>query len=73
MQSKGLKIAAAFKPFTIRTSDGAVNFNYGSLLIPVSKQDKTSAEVYQIVLEAQEKFEVPVLEPIADTVSKELI
>jgi hypothetical protein len=60
MQSKGLKIAAAFKPFTIRTSDGAVNFNYGSLLIPVSKQDKTSAEVYQIVLEAQEKFEVPV-------------
>jgi hypothetical protein len=60
MQSKGLKIAAAFKPFTIRTSDGAVNFNYGSLLIPVIKQDKTSAEVYQIVLEAQEKFEVPV-------------
>jgi hypothetical protein len=37
MQSKGLKIAAAFKPFTIGTFDGEVNFNYGSLLIPVSK------------------------------------
>ena len=60
MQSKGLKVAAAFKPFTIGTSNGEVNFNYGSLLIPVSKQDKTSAEVYQIVLEAQVKFNVPV-------------
>jgi hypothetical protein len=60
MQSKGLKVAAAFKPFTINTFNGEVNFNYGSLLIPVSKQEKTSAAVYQIVLEAQEKFKVPV-------------
>jgi hypothetical protein len=60
MQSKGLKVAAAFKPFTIGTSNGEINFNYGSLLIPISKQEKTSAEVYQIVLEAQEKFNVPV-------------
>jgi hypothetical protein len=60
MQSKGLKVAAAFKPFTINTLNGEVNFNYGSLLIPVGKQEKTSAAVYQIVLEAQEKFKVPV-------------
>jgi hypothetical protein len=60
MQSQGLKVAAAFKPFTIGTSDGEINFNYGSLLIPISKQEKTSSEVYQIVLEAQEKFNVPV-------------
>jgi hypothetical protein len=60
MQSKGLKVAAAFKPFTIGTSDGEINFNYGSLLISVSKQEKTSSEVYQIVLAAQEKFNVPV-------------
>ncbi|MGK0459119.1 MAG: hypothetical protein ACJAVE_002106 [Polaribacter sp.] len=60
MQSKGLKVAAAFKPFTINTFNGEVNFNYGSLLIPVGKQEKTSAAVYQIVLEAQEKFKVPV-------------
>jgi hypothetical protein len=60
MQSKGLKVAAAFKPFTIGTSSGEINFNYGSLLIPVSKQEKTSSEVYQIVLAAQEKFNVPI-------------
>jgi hypothetical protein len=60
MQSKGLKVAAAFKPFTIGTSNGEINFNYGSLLIPINKQEKTSSEVYQVVLEAQEKFNVPV-------------
>ena len=42
MQSKGLKVASAFKPFTMITSNGEINFNYGSLLIPVSKQKKTS-------------------------------
>jgi hypothetical protein len=60
MQFKGLKVAAAFKPFTINTAKGETDFNYGSLLIPVSKQEKTSAEVYQIISEAQEKFNVPV-------------
>jgi hypothetical protein len=60
MQSKGLKVAAAFKPFTIGTSDGEINFNYGSLLISISKQEKTSSEVYQIILAAQEKFNVPI-------------
>ena len=60
MQSKGLKVAAAFKPFTINTFNGEINFNYGSLLIPVGKQEKTSAAVYKIISEAQEKFDIPV-------------
>ena len=60
MQSKGLKVASAFKPFTINTSYGNKSFNYGSLLIPVSKQKKSSEEVYQIISEAQAKYDVPV-------------
>jgi hypothetical protein len=60
MQSKGLKVASAFKPFSITTVDGVIDFNYGSLLIPVSKQKKTSAEVFQIIADAQEQFEIPV-------------
>lgn len=59
MQSKGLKVAAAFKPFSIRTSSGNTKFNYGSLMIPVSKQKKSIAEVYKIVSESQRKFSVP--------------
>lgn len=60
MQSKGLTVASAFKPFSINTSNGNKDFNYGSLLIPISKQKKTSAEVFQIVSEAQAKYDVPV-------------
>ncbi len=60
MQSKGLKVASAFKPFSIVTSGGNASFNYGSVMIPVSKQKKTSDEVYAIVKEAQDTYNVPV-------------
>ncbi|NND88427.1 MAG: zinc carboxypeptidase, partial [Flavobacteriaceae bacterium] len=59
MQSKGLKVAAAFKPFSVGTNAGAKDFHYGSIMVPVSKQEKTSAEVFEIVQEAQTKFNVP--------------
>ena len=60
LQSKGLKLASAFKPFSINTSSGTKNFNYGSLLLPVSKQQFDAARVYQLVKEAQEKFNIPI-------------
>ncbi|AXT52126.1 zinc carboxypeptidase [Aquimarina sp. BL5] len=60
MQSKGLLVASAFKPFSIITSNGNKSFNYGSVLIPVSKQKKNSDEVFTIVKEVQEKFNVPI-------------
>ncbi|WP_103069212.1 M14 family zinc carboxypeptidase [Aquimarina sediminis] len=60
MQSKGIKAASAFKPFGSVTSEGKKDFNYGSVMIPVSKQKKNSAEVYTIIKEAQRKFSVPV-------------
>ncbi len=60
MQSKGLTVASAFKPFSIQTNSGTKQFSYGSIMIPVSKQKKTSAEVYSIVSDAQNKFNVPI-------------
>ncbi|WP_299243763.1 M14 family zinc carboxypeptidase [uncultured Aquimarina sp.] len=60
MQSKGLLVASAFKPFSIITSNGNKSFNYGSILIPVSKQKKNSDEVFTIIKEVQEKFNVPI-------------
>ncbi|RLD28832.1 MAG: zinc carboxypeptidase [Bacteroidetes bacterium] len=59
IQSKGIKVASAFKPFSINTSNGNKSFNYGSLMIPVSKQKKSSDEVYKIVKDAQNKYNVP--------------
>lgn len=59
MQSKGLTVASAFKPFSIKTATGNKDFNYGTLLVPVSKQKKSSQEVYKIISEAQSKYNVP--------------
>jgi len=60
MQSKGLKVASAFKPFSANTNAGNKKFNYGSIMVPVSKQEKDAEEVFTIVKEAQLRFKVPV-------------
>ena len=61
MQSKGVIAASAFKPFSTKTNLGNKDFNYGSIMIPVSKQQKLSSDkVYEIVREAQNKFNVPI-------------
>ncbi len=60
MQSKGLIVSSAFKPFSVNTANGVQDLNYGSLLIAVSKQSLSNTEVFTIVKEAQEKFNVPV-------------
>ena len=60
LQRKGLKVASAFKPFSLNTSRGKRDFNYGSLLIPVSKQKHKSDVVFEIIKLAQEKFKIPV-------------
>ncbi len=61
LQEKGIGISTAFKPFTAQTNMGQKDFNYGTLLIPVSRQENmTSQEVYKIVADAQKKFEVPI-------------
>jgi hypothetical protein len=59
MQKNGLTVASAFKPFSINTTGGKKDFNYGSLMIPVSKQKKSSDAVFKIVAEAQNKYHVP--------------
>lgn len=60
LQSKGLQASVAMKPFTSRTNAGEKNFNYGAVMIPVSKQSISSNEVYQIIKEAQDRFRVPI-------------
>ena len=61
MQSKGVIASSAFKPFSSKTNLGNKDFNYGSIMIPISKQQKLSSDkVYEIVREAQNKFNVPI-------------
>ena len=62
LQKNGVITYSAFKPFTIKINgtNSSKKFNYGSLLIPVSKQNVTSDKLFDIINEMQNKFEVPV-------------
>ncbi len=60
LQSKGLVVSSAFKPFSVR-GENTKSFNYGALVVPVSLQKKSSDEVYTLLQEAQRQFQVPML------------
>lgn len=60
LQREGLKLSAAFRPFTAQTTSGSRDFNYGTLLIPVSRQDKNATQIFEILHKAQQEFQVPV-------------
>lgn len=49
---KGLYVNAAFKPFSIETNDGVKDFGYGTLMIPVNRQEMNSNLVHGFVEEA---------------------
>ena len=48
----GLYVNTAFKPFTIKTTDGIKDFGYGTLMIPVARQENDSRLVHAFVEEA---------------------
>ena len=53
--------SASFKPLTIQTSNGLKNFNYGSLIIPLSIQKKlNSDELFEKMKSIQEKYKVDI-------------
>jgi hypothetical protein len=60
LQQKGIIVSTAFKPFTAKTKRGTVDFNYGTLMIPVSRQSLDANTVFTIVSEAQQRFQVPI-------------
>ena len=60
LQGQDIVVAAAFKPFTAKTSSGNRSFHYGSLVVPISLQEKNADEVFQAIQMTQEKFQLPV-------------
>ena len=51
LQKNNLITYSAFKPFSVKVNEtsGIKNFNYGSILIPVSKQKISSEQLYKII------------------------
>lgn len=60
IQSKGLKASVAHKPFRATTSSGQKSFNYGTILVPVSVQDESKEEVFNILKQAQQNHRLEV-------------
>ncbi len=60
LQSKGVRVMASQKPFTIPTSAGDQSFSYGSLVIPLQKQKIDADELRAILLEAANEFQIDV-------------
>jgi hypothetical protein len=62
LQKNEIITYSAFKPFSVKVNGtkSIKKFNYGSLLIPVSKQIISSEKLFSIVKEMQEKYDVPV-------------
>jgi len=62
LQKNGIITYSAFKPFTIKVNgtNTSKKFNYGSVLIPVSKQKISSDKIFDIINEIQNKYEVPI-------------
>lgn len=51
---------AAFKPFSINTHDGNRSFDYGTLMIPVSKQKSSSEELHSTLTNLANKHDVQI-------------
>lgn len=57
--SKGLYVNTAFKPFSIETNDGVKSFSYGTLMIPVKRQEVSASMVHAYIEEATELAGIP--------------
>ena len=62
LQKNDIVTYSAFKPFEIKVNgtNRSRKFDYGSILIPVSKQNLSSDKLFDLVKTMQEKFDVPV-------------
>ena len=60
LQSNGIVASAAFKPFTAKTNQGNIKMNYGALVIAVSLQKPNAKEVYKLIQQAEQRFNVPI-------------
>lgn len=55
--SKKVRVTASFKPFSIAGRD----YDYGTLMVPVSKQEISSDKLYALLEETSEKWKVEIV------------
>jgi hypothetical protein len=60
LQNSGVAVKVATNPIELVVAGGRKRFNYGTILIPVQSQNKTSAEIYNLVTNVSQKFNLSV-------------
>lgn len=60
LKSRGVMMSSAFKPFSIDTHLGNQSFGYGTLMIPIQKQQVSTDALYRAINEAKKKYVIPV-------------
>ena len=60
LQQSGVRVNSAFKPFAIQVQGGVKNFDYGTLVIPVSKQAISSDSLYQVLKKQSDLYGIEV-------------
>ncbi len=60
LQEEELVVSAAFRPFTAKLGGTTKKFSYGTLVVPVSLQKKEANKVFELMQQAQKKFNVPI-------------
>lgn len=58
LQSQGVILKSAFKPFTLKIDDKEQSFGRGTLLVPVSLQKLSADKVYKVLKAATDKYKV---------------
>jgi hypothetical protein len=61
LQDKGVRTMSAFKPFSMDIEGKTRTFDYGTLVIPVSKQKMSSENLYKILKKASQDHKVEVI------------
>jgi len=60
LQDNGIRTLVARKEFSIQTASGIKNFTYGTIIIPVQKQEKNGDKVYEIISTVSNQWNVPI-------------
>ena len=58
LQVNGVRVKAAYKPFTANTTKGKQSFSYGSLVIPVAAQDINADSLYRVIQQASSNTKI---------------
>lgn len=60
LQKSGLHMAVSFRPFSAKTHTGTFDASYGSIILPVAKQEMTSDKIYELLATQSRQFGAPV-------------